>query len=81
MANDGAAKAYVHSLGEVLHAEFKPPGVHVTVLAAGFTDTPVLDKFGYEANTLPMKPIGVEQCVSETLGGLLKNRSKVIPGH
>jgi uncharacterized protein len=46
-----------------------------------FTDTPVLDKFGYEANTLPMKPISVEQCVSETLGGLLKNRSKVIPGH
>jgi short-subunit dehydrogenase len=80
MANDGAAKAYVHSLGEALHAEFKPSGVHVTVLAAGFTDTPVLDKFGYEASTLPMKPLSVEQCVSETLGGLLKNRSKVIPG-
>jgi short-subunit dehydrogenase len=24
MANDGAAKAYVHSLGEALHFEFKP---------------------------------------------------------
>jgi uncharacterized protein len=24
MANDGAAKAYVHSLGEALHYEFKP---------------------------------------------------------
>src|SRR5260221_12362494 len=39
MANDGAAKAYVHSLGEALHYEFKPRGVYVTVLAAGFTNT------------------------------------------
>src|SRR5712672_3739235 len=29
MANDGAAKAYVHSLGEALHYEFKPLGVYV----------------------------------------------------
>src|SRR6267154_463407 len=46
MANDGAAKAYVHSLGEALHYEFKPLGVCVTVLAAGFTDTAVIGKFG-----------------------------------
>jgi len=46
MANDGAGKAYVHSLGEALHYEFKPLGVYVTVLAAGFTNTPVLEKFG-----------------------------------
>src|SRR5467141_4382755 len=39
MANDGAAKAYVHSLGEALHYEFKPLGVYVTVRAAGFTNT------------------------------------------
>jgi short-subunit dehydrogenase len=43
MANDGAAKAYVHSLGEALHYEFKPLGVYVTVLAAGFTNTAVLE--------------------------------------
>ncbi len=30
--------------------------------------------------TLPMKPLSVEQCVSEGLSGLLKNRSKVVPG-
>ena len=62
MANDGAAKAYVHSLGEALHYEFKPLGVDVTVLAAAFTDTPVLDKFGLDAKTLPVKPLSVEQC-------------------
>src|ERR1700680_1562090 len=80
MANDGAAKAYVHSLGEALHYEFKPLGVYVTVLAAGVTNTAVLDKFGLNPKTMPMKPMSVEQCVSEGLSGLLKNRSRVVPG-
>jgi uncharacterized protein len=80
MANDGAAKAYVHSLGEALHYEFKPLGVYVTVLAAGFTNTAVIDKFGLNPKTTPMKPMSVEQCVSEGLSGLLKNRSRVVPG-
>ena len=80
MANDGAAKAYVHSLGEALHFEFKPLGVYVSVLAAGFTNTAVLEKFGLDPKTMPMKPMSVEQCVSEGLSGLLKNRSRVVPG-
>src|SRR5690242_14299701 len=80
MANDGAAKAYVHSLGQALHYEFKPLGVYVTVLAAGFTNTAVLEKFGLDPKTMPMKPISVEQCVSEGLSGLLKNRSRIVPG-
>jgi short-subunit dehydrogenase len=80
MANDGAAKAYVHSLGEALHYEFKPQGVYVTVLAAGFTNTAVLEKFGLDPKTMPMKPMSVEQCVSEALSGLLKNRSRIVPG-
>src|SRR6202166_3481281 len=80
MANDGAAKAYVHSLGEALHYEFKPLGVYVTVLAAGVTNTAVIDKFGLNPKTMPMKPMSVEQCVSEGLSGLLKNRSRVVPG-
>src|SRR5216684_994183 len=80
MANDGAAKAYVHSLGEALHFEFKPLGVYVTVLAAGFTNTAVLEKFGLDPKTMPMKPMSVEQCVSEGLSGLLKNRSRIVPG-
>jgi short-subunit dehydrogenase len=80
MANDGAAKAYVHSLGEALHYEFKPQGVYVTVLAAGFTNTAVLEKFGLDPKTMPMKPMSVEQYVSEALSGLLKNRSRIVPG-
>jgi hypothetical protein len=80
MANDGGAKAYVHSLGEALHYEFKPLGVYVTVLAAGVTNTAVIDKFGLNPKTMPMKPMTVEQCVSEGLSGLRKNRSRVVPG-
>src|SRR5271155_5462193 len=70
MANDGAAKAYVHSLGEALHYEFRPLGVYVTILAAGFTDTAVLEKFGLDPKTMPTKPLSVEQCVSEGLNAL-----------
>src|SRR5713226_2962712 len=80
MANDGAAKAYVHSLGEALHYEFKPLGVYVTVLAAGFTDTAVIEKFGLDPKTMPLKPMSVDQCVSEGLSGLSKNRSRIVPG-
>jgi uncharacterized protein len=80
MANDGGAKAYVHSLGEALHYEFKPLGVYVTVLAAGVTNTAVIDKFGLNPKTMPAKPMSVEQCVSEGLSGLRKNRSRVVPG-
>jgi short-subunit dehydrogenase len=80
MANDGGAKAYVHSLGEALHYEFKPLGVYVTVLAAGFTDTAVLEKFGFDPKTMPMRPLSVEQCVSEGLRALRENRSRIVPG-
>jgi short-subunit dehydrogenase len=80
IANDGGAKAYVHSLGEALHYEFKPLGVYVTVLAVGITNTEVLEKFGFDPKTMPMKPMSVEQCVSEGLSGLLKNRSRIVPG-
>src|SRR5579863_1326874 len=80
ITNDAAAKAYVHSLGEALHYEFKPLGVYVTVLATGFTNTEVLGKFRFDPKTMPMKPMSVEQCVSEGLSGLVKNRSRIVPG-
>jgi short-subunit dehydrogenase len=60
MAFNGGAKAYIHSLGEPLHYEFKPLGVYFTVLAVGVTNTAVLEKFGFDPKTMPMKPISVE---------------------
>ncbi|WP_158543356.1 SDR family NAD(P)-dependent oxidoreductase [Dyella psychrodurans] len=80
ISNDAGAKAYVHSLGEGLHYELKPLGVYVTVLAVGITNTPVLEKFSFDPKNMALKPMSVEQCVSEGLRGLRKNRSKVIPG-
>jgi hypothetical protein len=80
MANDGAAKAYVHSLGEALHYEFKPRGICVTVVPAPPTNTPVLAKLGLDARTMPMKPMSAEQCVFESLSALRENRSRIVPG-
>ncbi|HEX4131071.1 MAG TPA: SDR family NAD(P)-dependent oxidoreductase [Pirellulales bacterium] len=80
MANDGAAKAFVHSLGEALHIEFRPLGIYVTVLSPGFTDTPVLAKLGLTTDAMPMKPMKAEQCVSEGLRAIQENRSMIIPG-
>ena len=59
LANDGGAKAYIHSLGEALHYEFKPRGVYVTVVPPPLTDTPVLAKLGFDLRTMPMKPLSV----------------------
>jgi len=80
LANDGGAKAYVHSLGEALHYEFKPRGVYVTVVPPPLTNTAVLAKLGFDPRTMPMKPMSAEQCVSEGLNALGENRSRIVPG-
>jgi short-subunit dehydrogenase len=72
LANDGGAKAYIHSLGEALHYEFKPRGVYVTVVRPPLTNTAVLAKLGFDPRTMPMKPMSVEQCVSEGLNAVRK---------
>jgi PAS domain-containing protein len=50
------------------------------VLPVPPTNTPVLAKFGFDPQTMPMKPMGVEQCVAEALNALRENRSRIIPG-
>ena len=80
MANSGAAKAYVYSLGQALHFELKGNGVHVTVLTPGFVDTPVIPKLLEDPGALPMKPMSAERCVTEGLGALRANRAVYIPG-
>src|SRR2546428_2506403 len=80
MANDGGAKAYVHSLGEALHYEFKSRGVYVTVVPPPLTNTAVLAKLWVDPRTMPMKPLSVEQCVSEGLNALRDNPARIIPG-
>jgi short-subunit dehydrogenase len=80
MASDAAARAYIQSLAQGLHMELKPLGVHVTVVPAGPTETPVLAKLALTPETMPMKPMKPEQCASEGLKALQRNRSIIIPG-
>lgn len=80
MANDGATKAYVLSLGEALHIEFEKLGINVTVVLPGGVDTPVISKLGINPKTMPIKPISVEQCVSESLAALSRNHPIHVPG-
>ena len=57
-----------------------PPASPLFFRRNSATNTAVLEKFGFDPKTMPMKPMSVEQCVSEGLGGLLKNRSRIVPG-
>ena len=45
-----------------------------------FIERPVLAKFGFDPRIMPMKPMSVEQCVSEGLNALRVNHSRIIPG-
>lgn len=78
MANSAATKAYVASLGEGLHVELAKHGVHVTVLQPGPTRTPLLAELGVDLAKVPA--IMVDQCVSETLRALSRNRAHCRPG-
>jgi short-subunit dehydrogenase len=80
VANESGAKAYVQSLGESLHVELRPKGVHVTVLVVGPTQTAIIDKFGLDPASMPFKPMSAEQCVAEALEALRKNRSAHLNG-
>jgi uncharacterized protein len=80
MANDAATKAYLVSLGQALNIEFQKLGVHISVLLPGPTETPILDKLGFSAADMPMKPMPVEQCVAEGLAALNANRAAHLTG-
>ena len=80
MANSAATKAYVASLGEGLHVELAKHAVHVTVLHPGPTRTPVLAELGLDAEKMPIPPMSVQRCVSDTLRALQRNRARCIPG-
>ncbi|MBS1529811.1 MAG: SDR family NAD(P)-dependent oxidoreductase [Bacteroidetes bacterium] len=80
MASMAASKALLLSLGKSLHYEFKEFGINITILVTTPTDTAIIPLLGFDKDTMPMKPITVEQCVSEALGALAKNRISVMPG-
>jgi short-subunit dehydrogenase len=50
------------------------------LLLPGATNTPVLERFGVQPGSSPLKPMTVEQCVTEGLTALSANRATQIPG-
>ncbi len=80
LANSAATKAYVHSLGQGLHIEFKRSGVTVLVMSPGATDTAAMGDLGFKPGQSPIKPMAVGPCVAETLRALKAGRSHIIPG-
>jgi len=85
MAAESPSKAFVQTLGEVLHVEFAPLGLNVTVLVIAPTETAVISKIGIDHQSMPtkqarMERMPVEQCVGEGLAALVENRSTHIPG-
>jgi uncharacterized protein len=80
MAHTAATKAYVASFGAGLHVELATHGVHVTVLHPGPTRTPVLAELGLDSDKMPISPMTPDDCVSEALRALARNRARCIPG-
>jgi len=80
LAVESGTKSFVQSFGEALHVELGPMGVNVTVLVVPPTKTAIIDKFGLDPASMPMKPMSVEQCVYEGLHALTRNRSTCLPG-
>ena len=80
MAIESGTKAFVEGLSQSLNYELKNKGVHVTVLVASPTETPVIKKLGFTKENIPAEPITAEQCVRETLEALYNNQVTIIPG-
>lgn len=84
-ADYAASKAFVHVLGESLHAELGKRGVHVTVLLPGATATEMVLSYGVDMETMnrlmrPMRLMAVDQAVAEGLAALTANRPTHIAG-
>lgn len=81
IANIAASKAYIESLGEALHIELKGHNVNVFTLLPGPTNTDlIVNEFGMNIDSMPMKPMAVDQCVAEGLTALQANKPSHIPG-
>jgi hypothetical protein len=79
-ACDAGSKALVQSLGESLHVELKRKRIQVMTLVVPPTKTAIIEKFGLDPSEMPMKPMGVEQCVVEALQHFRQGRSLSLPG-
>ncbi len=79
MAHESAAKSYVRNLGEALHHELRPAGVKVTVMLPGNVDTPIINSFGVDRASLPIRPLPVTTAIQQTVHALHTGRATIVP--
>ena len=79
-ATDAGSKALVQSLGESLHVELKRKHIQVMTLVVPPTNTAIITRFGLDPADMPMKPMSVEQCVTEALRHFKQGRALSLPG-
>lgn len=80
IANYSATKAYIMTLGEAVHRELAPRGVHVTVLVPGATDTPMVARFGAKDTAVGRLLMPADVCARDGLAALQANRAIRISG-
>jgi short-subunit dehydrogenase len=80
IANYSATKSYVLSLGEAVHRELSPGGVHVTVLVPGATATAMTARFGADKTPMGRLMMSADACATEGLTALAANRAVRISG-
>jgi len=80
IANYAATKAYILTLGQGLHRELAPRGVHVTVLIPGATNTLMVARFGAQGTPMGRLLMSADACAREGLAALETNRAARISG-
>ena len=80
IANYSATKSYILSLGEAVHRELAPRGVHVTVLVPGATATAMTARFGAEKTPMGRLMMSADACAADGLAALAANRAVRISG-
>jgi uncharacterized protein len=75
-----ATKAYVIAFSEALHAELKPRGVRVTVLAPGPVPTEFQARAGLGGKLPWLFTMTAEQVARQGYAGLVRGRRLVVPG-
>lgn len=80
IANYAATKSYVLELGEAVHRELAPRGVHVTVLVPGATATAMTARFGADKTPMGRLMMSADACAAQGLAALAANRAVRISG-
>ena len=78
-----SSKAFLNTFSEALRVELRSSGVHVTLLAPGPVSTGIAD-FVDSSTVAKLVPdylwVSAEQTAKESLDGLSRNKTRVVPG-